>query len=513
VRISSPWIATAPTPGYAPLAGDRRADVCVIGAGILGLTTALLLAEAGRSVVVLEMDEAGAGVSGYTTAKLGVLHGTAFQDIRSRHSSEAAEVYAQANLAGLELIARWVDERGIDCDFRRRTDHTYAAEPDAASDIEETAEAAQAAGLKAQLTTDTDLPYEVHAAVRLDGMAEFHPRRYLLALAAALPEGSLHEGTRVTGVEDGSPCRVHTDHGVVEADEVVVATHYPMLDRGLFFARLSPERSYALGVHVAGPVPQGMYISTGSTTRSIRSHPLDDGELLIVGGEGHKTGQGGSTTERYERLERFAREHWDVREVAYRWASQDCQPADGLPYVGKVSPVSKHLWTGTGFRKWGLTNGTASAMILADRLLERENPWADTLDSNRFTPRASATTLVKENVNVGLHFFADRLAPPDASSLEELQPGQGGIVRVDGERLAAFRDDDGTLHTVSPVCTHLGCHVKFNDAERTWDCPCHGSRFDVDGTVIEGPAVRDLEGVSASGTSQAPTSGRRHNDS
>ena len=179
--------------------------------------------------------------------------------------------------------------------------------------------------------------------------------------------------------------------------------------------------------------------------------------------------------------------------VDYRWASQDCQPADGLPYVGTVSLVSKHVYTASGYRKWGLTNGTAAAMILADRLVGEDNPWAEAFDANRFTPRAAATTLLKENVNVGLHFFADRLAPPDAGSLDELAPGQGGIVRVDGERVAAFRDEDGTLHALSPVCTHLFCHVKFNDAERTWDCPCHGSRFDVDGRVIEGPAVKDLE--------------------
>jgi glycine/D-amino acid oxidase-like deaminating enzyme/nitrite reductase/ring-hydroxylating ferredoxin subunit len=489
VRISSPWLATAPSPGYAPLDGDRAVDVCVLGAGITGLTAALLLADAGRSVAVVEMDEVGAGVTGYTTAKLSALHGTAYSDIARRHSAEAAEAYADANRAGLELIARWVRERGIDCDFARKPNFTYAAEPSDVRRIEQEAAAAQAAGLRAELTDETDLPYRVHAAVRLDEQAEFHPRRYALALAAALPEGSVHERTRALAVGDGSPCRVRTDRGTITADEVIVATHYPMLDRGLFFARLSPERSYCLGVRVEGPLPQGMYISTGSTTRSVRAH----GDLLVVGGEGHKTGQGGSTAERYERLEAFARRHWNVRSVDHRWASQDCQPADGIPYVGRLSPVSRHVWAASGYRKWGLTNGTAAAMMLADRLLERESPWADVFDSNRFTPRAAATTLVKENVNVGLHFFADRLAPPDAPDAEALAPGQGGIAMHGGRKVAAYRDEDGGLHAVSPVCTHLYCHVSFNDAERTWDCPCHGSRFDVDGTVIEGPAVRDLE--------------------
>ena len=501
MRISSPWLASAPTPGYVPLAGDRRVDVCVIGAGITGVTAALLLAEAGRSVAVVEMDEVCAGVTGYTTAKVSALQGQTYKQVRSKHSAEATRIYAQAQLAGLELVARWVDERGIDCDFRRKPDHTYAATEKDVKTVEQIAEAAREAGLPVQETTDSDLPYDVHAAVRLDDQAEFHPRKYLLALAAALPEGSIHEKTRVTGVSEGSPCRVETDRGVVEADDVIVATHYPMLDRGLFFARLVPERSYALGVRVNGPSPQGMWISTGGTSRSIRSHPLGDGELLIVGGEGHQTGEHGDATERYATLERFARDHWDVTEVEYRWAAQDPQPADHLPYVGAVWPRSKHLLTATGYHKWGLTNGTMAAMILADRLLERENPWAATFDSNRFTPKASAPALLKENVKTGLHFFGDRLAPYVGSrKVEDLQPGEGAIVTDGGKPVAAFRDDDGTVTALSPACTHLGCYVKFNDAERTWDCPCHGSRFDKNGTVIEGPAVQDLEprDVSAS---------------
>jgi Rieske Fe-S protein len=285
-----------------------------------------------------------------------------------------------------------------------------------------------------------------------------------------------------------------TDRGDITARDVVVATHYPMLDRGLFFARLSPERSYVLACRVEGALPAEMYISTESAPHSIRSSPLDGEELLLVGGESHKTGQGGDTGERYRRLEAWARERFDVREVVYRWSAQDAMPADGLPYVGLVSLVSRHVWTGTGYRKWGLTNGTAAAMILADAIEGRENPWASTFDSNRFKPLAAGPTLVKENLNVGAHFVGDRLARADADSLEALEPGEGGIVVVDGDRSAAYRDEDGTVHVLSPTCTHLGCLVSWNRAERSWDCPCHGSRFDaVDGHVIQGPAVHDLE--------------------
>jgi Rieske Fe-S protein len=278
----------------------------------------------------------------------------------------------------------------------------------------------------------------------------------------------------------------------VRAGYVVVATHFPFLDRGLFFARMATKRSYAIAVRTkAAQRPQGMYISTDEPSHSIRSAPAPGGELVIIGGEGHKTGQA-DTEERYRRLEAWARERFDVRSIEYRWSSQDNIPADGLPYVGAITAVSRRILTGTGFRKWGFTNGAAAAVMLADAIAGRENPWRATFEANRFTPRQAATTLVKENANVGLRFVGDRVRPADARSVDELAPGEGGIVRDGLQRVAASRDEDGELTVLSPTCTHLGCHVRWNGAERTWDCPCHGSRFDAQGRVVEGPAVEDL---------------------
>ena len=494
MKRTSVWMDTAPGPGYPPLDGDVEADVCVVGAGITGLTAAVLLKEAGRSVAVVEMDEVAAGVSGYTTAKVTALHGMTYAQLQSSFGADGARAYAQANSAALELVARWVGERGIDCDFRRKAAYTFAEDESAVGEVRAEAEAAAAAGLPATFTRESDLPWQVPGAVRVDGQGEFHPRRYLLALAATIPGQGSHvfERTRVLGASEGSPCRVHTDRGTVTARDVIVASHYPMLDRGLFFARLSPSRSYAMGVRVSGHAPQGMYLSTAS--HSIRSTPLPDGgELVIVGGEGHKTGQGGDTEERFARLEAWARDHLPVERVEYRWASQDCMPADGMPYVGRLTPVSTHLWTGTGYRKWGMTNGTAAAMMLADAITGAENPWRRHFDSNRAKPLAGGPKLLQENVNVALHFFGDRLAPADAGSVADLAPGQGGLVRSGIGKVGAYRDHDGVVHAVSTTCTHLYCELRWNQAETSWDCPCHGSRFDVDGRVVQGPATRDLE--------------------
>jgi glycine/D-amino acid oxidase-like deaminating enzyme/nitrite reductase/ring-hydroxylating ferredoxin subunit len=494
-RPTSVWMDTAPHTTYPPLGASLEVDACVVGGGILGLLTADLLKQAGRTVALLEADRVATGVTGYTTAKLTVLHGLIYDQVRSRFGEQGARHYAEANESGLALIAERIAEQAIECDFRRRPALTYAEDADGVEALREEVEAARAAGLDAELVDVVDLPWDVAGAVRLEDQAEFHPRLFLLAIADAVHGDGSHvfERTRVTGVDDGDPCRVRTDGGAeVTAGAVVIATHYPTLDRGLFFARLAAERSYAIGVRARGRVPHGMFLSTESPSHSVRATPYGDGELLIVGGESHKTGTG-DAVERYAALESWARERFDVASVEYRWSAQDAMPADGIPYVGKLSPIARRVWTASGFKKWGLTNGAAAAIMLSDAILGRENPWTATFDSNRFKPLAAAPALLKEGISVGAHFFGDRLASPDARSLDELAPGEGGIVKVDGDRVAAFRDDDGVVHAVSPICTHLYCQVSFNAAERSWDCPCHGSRFATDGTPIQGPAVSPLE--------------------
>ena len=470
-------------------------DVAVLGGGIVGVSTALLLKRAGMTVAVVEADRVGSGVTGHTTAKLSSLHGLTYTQLSSNFGDDGARAHGEANQAAIEQIAQWVEDEGIECDFRRKPNYTYASTRESLADVEREVEVAQRVGLPASYTEETDLPYPVAGAIRLESQAEFHPRRFVLALAELIPgEGShVFERTRATGVSEGRPCRVETTGPPLTAGAVVVATHFPFLDRGLYFARIHPERSYALGVRVRGATPQGMYISADQPTRSIRSHPLPDGEILIVGGEGHKTGQGGDTLERYRALERFARDHWDVESVEYQWASQDNEAVDHVPYIGRLAPHSRRLYTATGFKKWGLAQGVAAAMILEDLILGRKNAWASLYDPTRMKPLASVKDLVKENANVAGRFVGDRLTKRGSRDAEDLAPGEGDIAQLDGEKVAAFRDEEGTLHAVSPVCTHLGCQVNWNSGDRSWDCPCHGSRFSPDGEILHGPAVSPLE--------------------
>ena len=492
-RPASLWLATSGEDAYPPLAQDVEVDVAVVGAGITGVTTALLLKRGGARVAVLEAGRVCAGTTGYTTAKVSALHAVTYTNLASRFGEEGARVYAAANEGGLERIAAFVEELGIDCDFRRKPNYTYAGSSQGLRELEREMEAARAAGLPVTFTDELDLPYPVAGAVGLADQAEFHPRRYVLALAQAVAGDGSHvfEQSRVLAVDQGSPARVTANGHTVTAGAVVVATGMPILDRGIYFARETPVRSYIVAARAAWRA-QGMYISADEPTRSVRTHPVVGEELVLVGGEGHKPGTGDPKAS-YARLERFAREHFDAGEVMYRWASQDYVPADGMPYVGRLWPFSDRLLTATGFRKWGLANGTAAAMILSDRLLGRDNPWAATFDPMRVKPVAALPAMVKEALQDGFYFFADRVR--ERAAADSIAPGEGRVVGSGLTQKAVYRAESGELRAVSARCTHLGCVVRWNGAERTWDCPCHGSRFDVDGGVVQGPAVRPLPPV------------------
>jgi glycine/D-amino acid oxidase-like deaminating enzyme/nitrite reductase/ring-hydroxylating ferredoxin subunit len=501
---ASLWLETTPATSYPRLEGEERADVAVVGAGITGMTAALLLTREGASVVVIDQHRVCGGATGHTTAKVTSQHGLTYVSLRKAHGRDGARVYAEANQAAIERIAQLVDE-GIDCAFRRRAAYVYASSDDELEKVEREAEAARAAGIPAALVDTTPLPYDVRGAVCFPDQAEFHPRRYVLGLAERLEQagGRIFERTRAVGLREGDPCVVRTESGRLLADRVVVATLMPFLDRGLFFARAFPERSYVIAARLQEPAPEGMFISAGSPTRSIRAHPADGGELLLIGGEGHHTGDAArAQPERYEQLVAFADRHWRVASVEQRWSTQDYSPDDGLPYIGRLHPFTDRVQVATGFKKWGMTNGTVAAILLADAALGRANAWAPTFSTTRIKPLAQGPTLVLENARLAAHFVGDRITQRGGRPIEDLRPGEGAIVSAAGQKVAGYRHHDGTLSAVSTRCTHLGCQVAWNAAEHTWDCPCHGSRFAVDGGILAGPAVTPLP--------TRPTSSPRH---
>ncbi|MFN8418360.1 MAG: FAD-dependent oxidoreductase [Anaerolineae bacterium] len=494
-QAESLWVATSPTTNFPSLVTAPPHDVIVIGAGIAGLTTAYLLQTQGVRVVLLEMGKIVKGVTGYTTAKVTSLHTLIYDYLITHFGEEQAHMYGEANQAGLNMIATLVDQLQIACDFKRTTAYTFTCDAKESKNIEAEVEAAQKLGLPASYVTQTPLPLAVKAAITFSEQAQFHPRKYLLKIADAFINagGRIFEDTRVFKIEDGTPIKVTTARGTLSAAHVVIATHYPIYDPALYFTRLIPHRSCVLGVRLEEKAPEGMFIDSVDEYPTMRNQPTEDGEIFLIGGENYKTGQGGDIIARYERLEKVAREYFPVKSVDYHWSTQDNMTLDRVPFIGKIDRSDTNIYVATGFGGWGMTNGSAAGMILSDLILGKENPWAQVFNPVRFKPVASAKPLIAEGANVAKEIVGGLLPKPAAEAAQTLAVGEGMVVHHEGERVAISRDEQGRLHAVSAICTHMGCVVNWNNAERSWDCPCHASRFAPDGTVLHGPAVKDLE--------------------
>ena len=493
--LESLWSTTSRLPRFPPLEDDVEVDVAIVGAGITGVSVAHLLAGAGKRVALLELGRIGQGTTGHTTAKLTVGQSLLYARLRSAHGPEAARLYAESNQDAIAQMRELASRAGIDCDWEQASNYVYTESSGRLDALEHELAAMRDAGIAAELTRQTDLPFPIAGAIRVDDQAQFHPLKYLAGLASGLPGdgGHVFEATRATGVRSAEACVVETTGGRVRADHVVIATQLPFLDRGLFFAKAHPQKSYAVGAEVDRAIaPMGMYINIDEPTRSIRSAPAtEQSRYVVVGGESQHPGEEGERP--YRALEGFLREHF-AAEGELRWSAHDYMPADGLPYIGRLRRRDARIYVATGFAKWGLTKATIAARIIADAILGRPNAWAQLYDAGRLTPRASARALATENADVARRFVGDRLRPrPGEEELERLAPGEGAVVRISGRQLAVYRDDSVARHVLSARCPHLGCIVGWNDADRTWECPCHGSRFTAEGELLQGPATRDLE--------------------
>lgn len=489
------WMNSVSSPSRPSLESDLETDVVVLGAGIVGLTAALVLAREGRQVVVIDMYRVGSGTTGHTTGKVTVSHNLVYSKLCAQHDVRTAQAYAQANQDGLRWIEDLIETNNIACDYERKANYVYCEDDSQASALRKEAEAARDAGLSVSFMREAPLPFPTAAAIRTDDQGQFHAGKYLLALADLVEKagGQIYENTRALDIESDERCKVKTTGGTIKASSVIMATHYPFADRGFFFARVRPSRAYI----VAGPVdparaPEGMFISTGSPTRSIRTIPDGDRLLLAVAGAGHMVGEDYDTTDNYERLALWAADRFGVNEITHQWSAQDGITADGIPYAGTAWRTVRNVYAATGFAKWGLTNGTVCAQLIANQILGIKDAYEWLYDPHRLTLGASADRFTRENAKVGYHFFNDRLRHPQAGDIEKLQPEQAVVSGTGYNQVAAYKDETGEVHALSARCTHLGCIVTWNSAEKSWDCPCHGSRFDIHGRVLEGPATADL---------------------
>lgn len=501
------WWDTARLPQFTPLARDLDVDVAVIGGGVTGVTAAFLLARAGRRVAVLERDRVGAGETGRTTAHITQVFDTRFTKIRDRFGMESARLAARAHREAVDLIDSLADGGGLAADFTRVSAYLYTEHAGERDSLAEEAEVARELGVPCSLTAAVPLPFKVAAALRFDDQGRLHPLRYLrslVGLARAQGAEFFHD-TPALDISDGEPCVIATPRGMVRARDVVVATNVPVNNRVLVHTKLAAYRSYAIAAALDTPPPDGLFWDTADPYHYIRMQPSDHGPLVIVGGCDHRTGTPGAD-DAFEALERFtAKRFGRLRGIRHRWSGQIIEPVDGLPYIGR-NALESHISIATGYSGTGVSLGTLAAQIISDSVLGRQNPYRDIFDATRFSVTGAGTFIV-ENAAFPLTVLKDRVAGGDRQSLvdiDSLEPGDGIVVSAAGQAIAVSRNPNGALHAVKAVCTHLGCDVRWNRAEQSWDCPCHGSRFSACGRVLNGPAVTALEPVAANAGGARP---------
>ncbi len=497
-------MATAETPTGPKLAEDATTDVCIVGGGIAGLSVAYHLTKEGKRVVLLDDGPTAGGETSRTTAHLVFYNDDGLSKIESLHGEEVLRVSTQSHSAAVDRIERIATEEGIDCDFKRLNGYLFINPQGAGYDfLDKELDAAHRIGLSdAHYVERAPIPgYNTSKCLCYPRQGKFHPLKYLAGLAKAIESrgGKIYNHTHVRSITGGAPARVETSQGrAVIAEAVVVATNTPVNDMFAIHTKQAPYRTYVIGGRVArGALTDALYWDTLDPYHYVRLQPIDgqDYDILIAGGEDHKTGHHNDAQRRWDDIEKWMRERFTMMgEIEFRWSGQVMEPVDCLAYIGR-NPLDKdNVFIATGDSGMGMTHGTIAGMLLTDLILGRPNEWETIYSPSRVTPR-SAARYVQENVDVATK-YADWVTPGEVKSVEEIAPDTGAVMRSGLKKLAVYKDANNVVHTCSAVCPHLGCIVAWNGAERSWDCPCHGSRFDARGKVVNGPANSNLAAES-----------------
>ena len=500
------WLATAKMPEYPSLDRNEIADVCIVGAGIAGMTSAYLLSRAGHRVVVLDDGLIGNGETGRTTAHITAALDDRYWRIEDMHGLEGARLAAESHLAAINRIEAIVREENIDCDFERVDGYLFAPDHRSIEEHRERMEKEQVAAHRAGLTDiqlRTRIPFDAWDSglvLHFPRQAQFHPLKYLAGLARALDRdgGKIYNRTHVESVEGGSPATVKVDGGTtVVANAVLVCTNASISDYVVTHAKQAPYRTFVVAGRIPhGSVPKALFWDDDDPYHYVRTQQTDNAlyDYLIVGGEDHKTGHEDDAANRFAALEAWTSKRFPmVESYDYRWSGQVLEPFDYLSFTGRNPDGAENIYMHSGDSGNGITHGVMGAVLLSDLVLGRASPWARVYDPKRISLK-SAREFIKENVDVAVQ-FKDYVAPAEAESGGEIPLGEGRVLLRDGKRIAAYRDDEGVLHERSAVCTHLKCIVHWNSLEKSWDCPCHGSRFTPHGVVLNGPAISPLEEI------------------
>ena len=497
--MGSLWIETTKDGiNLKALENDEETEVCVIGAGLFGLTTAYYLTQCGKKVIVLEKGEIGEKVSGNTTGKITSQHDLFYAHLIDDYGEEYAKKYLEANEQAIKNMKQIIDKEQIECEFSTQKSYVYTDKQDEVIEIEKEVEAVKKLGKEAKFVTNIELPLKIKGAIEFDGQAQFHPRKYMIGLAnAILKQNKIYNYTTVTDVEkDGDNYKIYTDKGNVKAKYVVLATHFPIINMpGFYFVKMYQSTSYLIAIETNSKLPQGMYINVKEPVYSFRTANYNGKEILLAGGVGHKTGEAIQDNSYYKELEKKAKEMYPDCKVLFKWNTRDCISLDKIPYIGEFSNLMKNMYVGTGFKKWGITLSNVAANIVTDKITGNENEFEDIFTAIRMKPiknRWEVENMLKETVNsIVLNKFKI-----DPWSVDMIENDNGAIIKIGDDNIGIYKDAEGKVYAVKPNCSHLGCLLTWNNFDKTWDCPCHGSRFDYMGRNIYEPAIKDLDVTS-----------------
>lgn len=457
---------------------DIKTDVLVIGAGIAGVLTAYMLKQKGREVVVIDAAEIASGNTKNTTAKITSQHDLIYSKLIAEFGEEKARQYANANELAIKKYKEIIEDKRIECDFEEKPAYVYSLnEIDV---LKEEVEAAKNLGIDAEFVDEANLPFKINGALKFNNQAQFNPLKFLKGISNEL---IIYENTRALEIKENL---VVTSGGNITANNIVVATHYPIMNApGYYFMKMHQERSYVLALENTSEI-DGMYIDLNKEGYSFRTY----NNLLLLGGISHRTGEneeGGS----YDELRKVAKKLYPKAKEKYYWSAQDCMTIDGIPYIGRYSSETPNIYVATGFNKWGMTSSMVSAMIISDMILEKENDFSEIFSPRRFDLSLSINNIANDLIETAKNFIAQKVSIP-SSEIEHIKNGHGGIIEYNGEKVGIYKNKEGKEFFVSTKCTHLGCQLSWNADELTWDCPCHGSRFDYKGRLIGSPATKDL---------------------
>jgi glycine/D-amino acid oxidase-like deaminating enzyme/nitrite reductase/ring-hydroxylating ferredoxin subunit len=485
-------------PLYQPkhkIVPERIVDVLIVGGGITGISTALALQKAGKGCLLIEAHSIGFGTTGGTTAHLNTFIDTTYDVIEKDFGEKNAQLVFQSTSEAIALIKKNVEEYNIDCGFSYKEGYVFSQNDEQTKQLEKILEASKKVGMPINYTNEIPIPVPFEKAVLFSGQAQFHPTKYIYALAEAYEDagGLLVQNCMVESFENNTLAEAKTNLGVIRARKMIFATHIPPGVNLLHF-RCAPYRSYALAVKLNhDKYPDALVYDMYDPYRYYRTQEVNGEKYLVVGGEDHKTGHNENTDFCFSKLDSYISKYYDIDEVSFKWSSEFFEPSDGLPYIGHLPGHADNIYVATGFSGNGMTFSHVAAKLLTDLITTEESEYKTLYDPNRIKPVAGFSNFVKENVDVVKEFIGKRLSKETIENLVEIAKGEGKVVKYEGESIALYRDERGTLHAINPVCTHAKCIVQWNNTEKSWDCPCHGARYTADGRVLTGPASKDLE--------------------